>query len=220
MYTATEPWPGGRIWVRTKPKDAGLLWGRACLELGLVWCQWMAGPVKRVAQTLARANGTGLASSPSKSGGIQTIWHVSSGDKPDSEEVTKQAFPTTIGGLVGLPAINALCELRWGYMRNCASHMAGCGVPDTTNAPEIMYIHAQAAQKGLTATHKKNYIYIHSNKYIHFFIIWMHSVIDRHAWSHVKEISLCVPLALTSTRRWQILLLWKIQLPHKFWGIS
>ena len=27
------------------PKDAGLLLGRACRELGLVWCRWMAGPV-------------------------------------------------------------------------------------------------------------------------------------------------------------------------------
>ena len=37
----------------------------------------------------------------------------------------------------------------------CVSHTAGCGVPDTTPAPEIMYKHAQGAQKGLTATKKK-----------------------------------------------------------------
>ena len=37
----------------------------------------------------------------------------------------------------------------------CVSHTAGCGVPDTTPAPEIMYKHAQGAQKGLTAA-KKN----------------------------------------------------------------
>ena len=30
-----------------------------------------------------------------------------------------------------------------------------CGVPDTTPAPEIMYKHAQGAQKGLTATKKE-----------------------------------------------------------------
>ena len=29
----------------------------------------------------------------------------------------------------------------------CVSHTAGCGVPDTTPAPEIMYKHAQRAQK-------------------------------------------------------------------------
>ena len=34
-----------KIWGLTKPKDAGLLLGRACQELGLVWCQKMAGPV-------------------------------------------------------------------------------------------------------------------------------------------------------------------------------
>ena len=66
--SATEPCPKGRIWGCTKPKDAGLLLGRACRELGLVWCQWMAGPVKCVAQTSARANGAGPGSSPGKSG--------------------------------------------------------------------------------------------------------------------------------------------------------
>ena len=33
--------------------------------------------------------------------------------------------------------------------------MAGCGVPDTTPAPEIVYQYAQGAQKGQTATQKK-----------------------------------------------------------------
>ena len=58
----------GGLDLGPKPKDAGLLLGRACQELGLVWCQWMAGPVKRVAQTSARANGAGPGSSPGKSG--------------------------------------------------------------------------------------------------------------------------------------------------------
>ena len=42
---------------------------------------------------------------------VQTL---SGGDRPDSEEVNKQTFPTTVGGLVGLnrPAVNALSELR------------------------------------------------------------------------------------------------------------
>ena len=31
---------------------------------------------------------------------------------------------------------------------------AGCGVPDTTPAPEIMYLHAQGVQRGLTAKKK------------------------------------------------------------------
>ena len=38
------------------------------------------------------------------------------------------------------------------------SHTAGCGVPDTTPAPEIMYKHAHCPggqKKGLKATHKK-----------------------------------------------------------------
>ena len=35
------------------------------------------------------------------------------------------------------------------------NHTAGCGVPDTTPAPEIMFKYAQGAQKGLTATKKK-----------------------------------------------------------------
>ena len=38
--------------------------------------------------------------------------------------------------------------------------MCGCGVPDTTPAPQIMYKHAQGAQKGLKATHKKIIIII------------------------------------------------------------
>ena len=33
--------------------------------------------------------------------------------------------------------------------------MAGCGVPDTTPAPEIVYKFAQGVQKGQTATQKK-----------------------------------------------------------------
>ena len=37
----------------------------------------------------------------------------------------------------------------------CVSHTAGCRVPDTTPAPEIVYQYAQGAQKGLTATKKK-----------------------------------------------------------------
>ena len=51
--------------------------------------------------------------------------YISSGDRPDFEEVTKQAFPTTGGGLVGLnqPAVNALSELRWQYM-----HISYCQV--------------------------------------------------------------------------------------------
>ena len=36
---------GAWILDRIKPKDAGLLLGMACLELGFVWCQWMTGPV-------------------------------------------------------------------------------------------------------------------------------------------------------------------------------
>ena len=35
---------------------------------------------------------------------------------------------------------------------------AGCGVPDTTPAPEIKYKHAQGSQKGLTATKISEYI--------------------------------------------------------------
>ena len=35
----------------------------------------------------------------------------------------------------------------------CVSHTAGCGVPDTTPAPEIMYQYAQG-EKGLTVTKK------------------------------------------------------------------
>ena len=37
----------------------------------------------------------------------------------------------------------------------CVYHTAGCGVPETTPAPKIMYQYAQGAQKGQTAT-KKN----------------------------------------------------------------
>ena len=73
---------------------------------------------------------------------------ITCGDRPDSNEVTRQTFTTTVGGLVGLnrPAVNALTI--------CISHTAGCGVPDTTPALEIMYQYAQGEQKGLTATKK------------------------------------------------------------------
>ena len=37
----------------------------------------------------------------------------------------------------------------------CVSHTAGCGVSDTTPAPEIMYKHAQGVRKGLTVAKKK-----------------------------------------------------------------
>ena len=58
----------------------------------------MAGPVKREAQTSARANGAGPGSSPGKSRfKAYRLYRV-----VISEEVTKQAFPTTVGGLVGL----------------------------------------------------------------------------------------------------------------------
>ena len=49
-------------------------------------------------------------------------------------------------------------KITWTAMRKngkIGTHTAGCGVPDTTPAPEIMFKHAQGAQKGLTAT-KKN----------------------------------------------------------------
>ena len=73
---------------------------------------------------------------------------ISSGDRPDSEEVTKQAFPTTVGGLVGLNGL-ANCDEDI-----CVSQTAGCSVPGTTPAPEIMYKHAQGAQKSLKAKKK------------------------------------------------------------------
>ena len=54
---------------------------------------------------------------------------ISSGDGPDSEEVTKQTFPTTVGGLVGLnqPAVNALSKLRYQYMRISYGRIQGSG---------------------------------------------------------------------------------------------
>ena len=70
------------------------------------------------------------------------------------KRLPSRPFPTTVWGLVGLnrPAVNALSELGWGYMHISYGR---CGVPDTTPAPEIMYKHAQGAQKDLTATKKK-----------------------------------------------------------------
>jgi hypothetical protein len=43
--------------------------------------------------------------------------------------VIKQAFPTTVAGLVGLnrPAVNALSELLWRYMRIPYSRVQGSG---------------------------------------------------------------------------------------------
>ena len=40
-----------------------------------------------------------------------TVQTISSGDRPDSEEVTHQTFPTTVGGLIGLNRLGK-CELR------------------------------------------------------------------------------------------------------------
>ena len=57
------------IWGHIKPKEGGLLLGRACHELSLVWCQWMAGPVNMYNTDLGyRANGAVPGSSPGKSG--------------------------------------------------------------------------------------------------------------------------------------------------------
>ena len=82
---------------------------------------------------------------------------MSSGDRSDSEEVTKQAFPTTVGGLVGLnrPVVNALSKLRWGYMRISYGRVRGSGYNALT---EIMYKHAQWGAKRPNS-HKKH-IYI------------------------------------------------------------
>ena len=70
---------------------------------------WQA-QLTRITQTSARANGAGPGSSPGKSRfKAYRLYRV-----VISEEVTKQAFPTTVGGLVGLNrlAVNALNELR------------------------------------------------------------------------------------------------------------
>ena len=57
----------------------------------------------------------------SRRGRIQGVQTISSGDRPDSEEVIKQALPTTVGSLVGLnrPVVNALSSTAmkiYGYL--------------------------------------------------------------------------------------------------------
>ena len=76
------------------------------------------------------------------------------GDRPDSQEVTKQTFPTTVEGL---EALTDQQSMLWVNCDEdiCVSHTAWCGIPDTTPAPEKMYQYAQGVQKGLTATKKK-----------------------------------------------------------------
>jgi hypothetical protein len=60
---------------------------------------------------LAKVDAGVLGSSPGKSG--FKVYRISSGDRPDSKKVIKQAFPTTVAGLVGLnrPAVKALSAL-------------------------------------------------------------------------------------------------------------
>ena len=54
-----------RLWIsgRSMPKDAGLLLGRACRELGLGASGWQA-QLMRITQTSARANGAVEGLSP------------------------------------------------------------------------------------------------------------------------------------------------------------
>ena len=93
--SAKEPCLKGRIWGCTKPKDAGLLLGRAYRDLGLVWCQWMAGTVN---VTLARANGAGPGLIPSKSG-IKAYRLYPMGIGPTPKRLQSKSSPQLLGVL-------------------------------------------------------------------------------------------------------------------------
>jgi hypothetical protein len=88
---------------------------------------------------------------------IQGVWTISRGDRPDFEEVIKQALPTIVGSLVGLnrPAVNVLSSTAMkiygiSYGRGRGSTYSAC----TGNTAAICPIGAKIQKTDL----KKKYM--------------------------------------------------------------